>query len=263
MVKLQSQKKTVKMNLSTDPSHKKGAQSAQKFLFNLSFDEELEGQEKEPTFTQEQLDAAKKEAYEAGQLDGRNAMLDSLQQQANVMLDSVEKKLQEVMVSSYQTWIEQLDQFHKLAYILIRKIMPHYEETYGAQEIIAIVEKVMEDLVKEPRLVIRVNSEVLGDLKEKFDEIAHQQAFEGKVIVMDDATLARTDCRIEWAEGGLEMSHKKIWQKIEQVMNISALEISEEEALSALETDEIVATDQEDLNKKDSENSEDKIGETP
>ena len=59
-------------------------------------------------------------------------------------------------------------------------------------------------MLSAPHIVVRVNSSLYSDAKQKLEEIARARGFEGRLVVMSEADIAPGDCRIEWADGGLK-----------------------------------------------------------
>ena len=62
----------------------------------------------------------------------------------------------------------------------------------------------------EPRIVLRASKRVVEALSGCVDEIAHQEGFEGRIVVTADPAIKGADCRIEWRGGGAERSEAAI-----------------------------------------------------
>lgn len=197
-----------------------------KFLFDLSFDDEvargLSKKEKEkPTFSEEDLEAAKKEAYDSGMAAGKNTMLESQQQQMNLMLNDMEGKLKETFDMANENHAGQLTQMRKIALVIMRKLMPAYVDKYGFEEIEQIVNRTIEEMNQEPRLVIRVPESQFNEANERLNALAENKAYAGKLIILSDAELTKSDCRIEWADGGIERNQHEIWHEIDKALGMS------------------------------------------
>ena len=59
---------------------------------------------------------------------------------------------------------------------------------------------------------------LLDDAREKLTEIARTRGFEGRLVVLADPDVAKGDCRIEWADGGLERNQAAIDLAITQAV---------------------------------------------
>lgn len=192
-----------------------------KYLFDLVFDENglcLNDERDKVTYSQEQLDAAKKEAHEAGLAAGRKTADDERSRARDALLAEIDKKLAGLVRESSQEWLRQLAQMRQTALIITRKIIPSYVERHGTDEIEALVRRVMGEMSREPRLVIRVAEKQFEDIKKMADALTVQQAFAGNVVLLGDPALEVSDCRVEWANGGVERDMRTLWQDIERVL---------------------------------------------
>ena len=71
-------------------------------------------------------------------------------------------------------------------------------------EIAALADQCFRELLSAPHVVVRVNGELYGTAKQQLDEMARALGFDGRVVVMAEPEIAASDCRIEWADGGLK-----------------------------------------------------------
>lgn len=201
----------------TDPNQ------TRKFLFDLSFDDEVgslgkKSEKPKPTYSQEQLDEAKQEAYAAGFAEGQRSMQESQQQSLNLLMANVEERLAQVMSKGEGVWQGLLAQCQEIALVIAHKIMPSFTARHGMDEIESIVSRVMAEMGREPRLVFRVPESQFDDAKARIENIARQAAYAGKLVILGDPDLGVSDCRIEWADGGIERDIGKLWQSIDKIM---------------------------------------------
>ena len=71
-------------------------------------------------------------------------------------------------------------------------------------EICALADQCFREMISAPHIVVRVNTELYSDAKQKLEDIARARGFEGRLVVMSEGDIAPGDCRIEWADGGLK-----------------------------------------------------------
>jgi len=55
-------------------------------------------------------------------------------------------------------------------------------------------------------------------LRPKLAEIAHEEGFDGRVVVTGEAAMGMADCRIEWRGGGAERSTQQIESAIGELI---------------------------------------------
>jgi flagellar assembly protein FliH len=77
-------------------------------------------------------------------------------------------------------------------------------------EVETALREAMHQAIGEPRVLLRASPAVIEAIAPRLAEIAHEEAFEGRVQVSADATLKGTDCRVEWRSGGAERSEGAI-----------------------------------------------------
>ena len=71
-------------------------------------------------------------------------------------------------------------------------------------EICALADQCFREMISAPHIVVRVNTDLYSDAKQKLEDIARARGFEGRLVVMSEGDIAPGDCRIEWADGGLK-----------------------------------------------------------
>jgi flagellar assembly protein FliH len=70
-------------------------------------------------------------------------------------------------------------------------------------EIANLATECFKQLVTTPHVVIRVNDSLHEFARDRINEIAQHRGFEGRLVVLAEPEIAPGDCRIEWADGGL------------------------------------------------------------
>ena len=99
-----------------------------------------------------------------------------------------------------------------------RKLAPALIAREPFEEIAALANECFHELVRSPHVVVRVADTLLETARERLDEIARTRGFEGRLVVMADPDIAVGDCRIEWADGGIERNQAAIETAIGQVV---------------------------------------------
>jgi flagellar assembly protein FliH len=79
-----------------------------------------------------------------------------------------------------------------------------------------LVADCLHKLHREPRLVVRVAPNLAEALRTDIDALCAEHGFAGRVVILAEDALAGADCRIEWADGGIERDLAKTFADIEQ-----------------------------------------------
>ncbi len=175
-----------------------------KFLFDVDF---AAGAEQVPTITlgehEMKLAEAETAAHRRGYADAQNdaavvagrRIAEALERiatslgQATTALQAIEARLESEAV--------------EVAVAVARKLAPALIGYEPLAEIAALASGCFRELVASPHIVIRVNDGLYAEAREKLDDIARAHGFEGRLIVLGEPGVAISDCRIEWADGGI------------------------------------------------------------
>ncbi|HSK41648.1 MAG TPA: FliH/SctL family protein, partial [Arenibaculum sp.] len=213
--------------------------TTRKFLFERSFDDTFHRHEEplspvppaepepepepepapppEPTFSRAELLQAHEDGYgdgfAAGKAAAENAAAIRLEATLSSVADALAGLLGHVVAAAGERRAEAIG----IALTIARKLLPAQERRHGLAEIEAMITECVAELIEEPRLVIRLNDEMLDPIAERIDEMTTARGFAGKVVLLADAALGYGDCRIEWADGGAERIGERLWHDIDRI----------------------------------------------
>jgi flagellar assembly protein FliH len=91
----------------------------------------------------------------------------------------------------------------EVAVAVARKLVPSLIEHEPLAEIAALASGCFRELVAAPHVVVRVNEGLYAAVREKIDDIVRAHGFGGRLVVFGEPGIAVGDCRIEWADGGV------------------------------------------------------------
>ena len=91
----------------------------------------------------------------------------------------------------------------EVAVAVARKLAPALIEREPFTEIAALASGCFRELMRAPHIVVRVNDALYAAAREKLDDITRAHGFEGRLVVLSEPGIAVGDCRIEWADGGV------------------------------------------------------------
>jgi flagellar assembly protein FliH len=188
------------------------------FTFERAFDREAQGERprstQRKTLTLEEIETLKRDAFAAGQRAGETGQakrqadeLHLMAQKIGVLaaqLDaSVNPARADAVVLGYMTAL-------KLARIALGK--------YPTEEIKALIARCIDEQKTEPHLVLRVNDRLHDEIRDMAKSLAETRAFGGRIHVIGEPQIPVGDCRIEWADGGLERNLSAALVQIEAVI---------------------------------------------
>jgi len=97
----------------------------------------------------------------------------------------------------------------EVAVAVARKLAPALIAREPFAEIEALAGDCFRQLVASPHIAVRVNDALYAAAREKLDDIVRTRGFEGRLIVLSEPDITLGDCRIEWADGGINRDGAK------------------------------------------------------
>ena len=91
----------------------------------------------------------------------------------------------------------------EVAVAVARKLVPELLGREPFAEISALASHCFRELVAAPHIAVRVNDSLYAAAREKLEDITRAHGYEGRLVVLGEPSVAVGDCRIEWADGGI------------------------------------------------------------
>ncbi len=107
------------------------------------------------------------------------------------------------------------DEAAHVALAMARKIAPAALAALPAGDVEIALRQAMHQAIGEPRITLRAAPAVTAILQPRLDDIAHEEGYEGRVLIAADPAMKAGDCRIEWRGGGASAanSHRSCHQR--------------------------------------------------
>jgi flagellar assembly protein FliH len=180
--------------------------AATKFLFDVDFTAAGGGQDRQ-TITLAahalQLADAETAAYRRGYEDARTDAGIEAERRMAAALEAIAASLAEASAALKAIEARLECEAVEVAVAVARKLAPALVAGEPFAEISALASSCFRELIAAPHIAVRVNDELYAAIREKLDAIARGRGFEGRLVVLAEAEVAPGDCRIEWADGGI------------------------------------------------------------
>jgi flagellar assembly protein FliH len=158
------------------------------------------------TLTIEELENLKTLARSEGENNAQIRAAEALERTVAALTISVRAALD---ISHAE--IEQVrDDAARLAMAMAKRIAPAALAALPAGDVEAALRQAMHQAIAEPRITLRAAPAVTEVLEPRLNDIAHEEGYEGRVLIAADPTMTGADCRIEWRGGGAERSESII-----------------------------------------------------
>jgi flagellar assembly protein FliH len=180
--------------------------SANKFTFDTEFrgpsdvvSDTARARQKK-TLTLEEIDAMRAEAEAKGTEAAAARAVEKIDRTAAALvvalraaLDQTHGEIEAVRAEAAQ-----------LALAAAKKLAPAALAALPVAEVERALREAMHQAIGEPRITLRAAPEVINALQARIGEVAHEEGYDGRVILAADPAITNADCRIEWRGGGSE-----------------------------------------------------------
>jgi flagellar assembly protein FliH len=164
------------------------------------------------SYSADEVEIIRKECVAQGKAD-KEAAAQALQAQ---MLGAIAHSLT-TLISQFDGAVTSMRQESaQLALAVGRKLAEHALAAYPLQEVQTLLADCLHKMHAEPRLVVRLAPDNAEAVRTEIDRLCETQGFAGRVIVIAEPSLRNADCRIEWADGGIERDTAATFAAIEQ-----------------------------------------------
>lgn len=188
-----------------------------RFNFDTVFNEDGEivratpRQRPKTSFTPEEVEAARQEAFAQGAQNAEAAAQTALAQS----LQRAAKTASQLLARQDAALAEIRAEASSLALAAARKVSGAALARYPLDEIERAVAAALHEYHGETRLVVRVAAALVGPMQARLPEMIAAEGFPGRVVVAADPALHGANSRIEWADGGVERDTDKIFASLE------------------------------------------------
>jgi flagellar assembly protein FliH len=178
-----------------------------KFMFDVDFAAGADRKPAEPTVTlaehQVKLAEAETSAHRRGYAEAQSDAKVEADRRIATALERIADNLGKATgaLGAIETRLE--CEAVEVAVAVARKLAPALVAHEPFAEISALASECFRELVSSPHIAVRVNDAVYAAAREKLDDIVRAKSFQGRLVVLAESDIAVGDCRIEWADGGI------------------------------------------------------------
>lgn len=171
-----------------------------------------------PSFSAEDLEAARQQAYAEGTRDGQQSAMRERAHATRLLLENLNKSLagaQEALVIQADLVAEELA---KTLLTSLCGSLPEMCRSHAEPETRGLIKRIMPGLSREAHLEIRVHPDLVEVVRNELASL--RQEMPEKLTVIADTTMEPTDIRANWKGGYLVRSSQLIWQEVREQLGI-------------------------------------------
>lgn len=195
-----------------------------KFLFDVDF----AAPAKDPNAAKEHVPTAEDIAKLVADAEARGyrAGFDAAQHEAKVMSDrqiaqaltSIESSVATI-ARNFATVENRMEtEAIEVALAVARKLCTELMAAEPLTEVTALVSDCFRHLTSTPHIVVRVNDALYDSARERVEQLAKRNGFEGRLVILAEPDIPTGDCKIEWADGGVTLDRAAIETKINELV---------------------------------------------
>jgi flagellar assembly protein FliH len=195
--------------------------------------EEVPVEEIIPTFSEEEVNAARQEGFANGKEQGISETLAGIEKTTGDTLNLISNNLAKLFADQNQANQEISEDATALSLAIFRKFFPSLNQQSALDEVTSTVVKILNRLIDEPRILIKANTAISEDLAERLTRHFEEKGFNGNLSVIADDDVTMGDCKLEWSNGSAERNLSALMGEIDDI--IAQNSTSPMESLSAIE----------------------------
>ena len=213
--------------------------STEKFMFDKIFDElepiipelagddpltvpeeetELEEQTLQ-TFSEDDITEARQQSFSDGQKQGSQSALEGIEKTLTDTVNTVANNLTTLQSEQIRSNQEITDDATALALAIVRKFFPTLNKQSALDEVEAVIKTLLDRLIDDPRIVIKVNPSISNELSDKFSSQFQNSEMGNSFSIIADENVSEGNCEIEWSNGTAERNLDKLMHEIDEIIS--------------------------------------------
>jgi flagellar assembly protein FliH len=192
-----------------------------KFMFDLRRFDEPEVEEVEdlpPTFSEEELAAARAQGYEEGKIEGHRLAVASREQLTANTLRSISESFTLLFVAEDDREKEYEEESVRLTQQILKKLFPVLNARFGHDEVQNVVLKVLQSRGKQSTITIEVSPEDAPGIEETLASNWSDPEAAPRYRVLASADIRPGQCRLGWEDGGAVRDASALAARINQAL---------------------------------------------
>ncbi len=222
------------------------------------------------SFSEAQVKEAERDGYKKGFLEGTQ---EGIKQKTGEQ-DEVDRKLTEALVgftqsvapifNDYRNMAAQIRQdVPKVALAVARKVAGDALKENAAASVEEIATRCISSMISEPKLTVTVHESLAANLEKRLKDLATKLQAATDIVVVPDAAIAVTDCKVEWKQGAFARNTEQLWQDIERAIGNMSASAAYEASQQAQKVEAEVNAPKEPVNLKEETAPQETTGEQP
>lgn len=164
------------------------------------------------------LDAARREGFEAGRIEGEKTELARSAQALQASGEALGQQTAKLLSAFDNMRKQTLGDAVALSQTISKKLATQLIEREPVAELQPLIAECMASIDKAPHLVIRCHPDTADAVRDVAEQHMNTSGFEGRLVIMGEPDIALGDGRVEWVDGGIERNSETISNDIDKAI---------------------------------------------
>ena len=174
-----------------------------------------------PTFSEEDLLAARQDGFAAGKEQGVQETLEGVENTMCQILDTIAIGISGVVEDQNAFNEKTANNALELSLSICRKLFPVLSEEGKLSEVSSMTESMISQILAQPKITIFVNPSIVTSLREKIDPFLAKRGYEGTASVIEDPSAPISGCKIQWQDGEAVRNPEAGLRDIEEIVSMA------------------------------------------
>lgn len=182
------------------------------------------------TYSVEEHEAAKQDAFEKGKEVGFNQATETQNKKIETLLENhILPQTHKLVEEDRLRLLKQEQDMVRIAFAVVKKILPHTLKNTNKDEIDAFITENLPLHADKTKMTIRVPVDILEDARKTVHEVAEKTGISCDFTFVADETIGIDGCRLEWSDGGIERRTDDLMLSLEKLFGRFADKVGQEE----------------------------------
>lgn len=199
---------------------------ARKFLFDLrDFDDrhkEVEPEEPPPppppVFSEEEMERARKEAYQQGYKAAMAEADSSRERKIADLLQVISREFSTLFAAEDLRNAQFEAESVRLTLATFQRLFPALDKKLGLTEVQSVISDVLENQREQTEMKLEVMPDYVEPIHDYVQRILRQANISGVCNVIGNQAMGPGDCRLTWEQGGAQRDSQQLAENIENHM---------------------------------------------
>jgi flagellar assembly protein FliH len=184
-----------------------------------------------PYFTEQELEAARREGYAAGVADLRAATLEAHEAAIAQSLATIVASLADAQSAAERIAESAAEGVASVLFRILSTILPALCVRHGTAEIEAVMRRVLPQLKSEPNIVVQINPENAETLRSRM--VGFDPTLMERVTFQPIEAIEPGDVRLSWQDGEAVRDAAALWREIADVLQPLGFLLAEDDATAS------------------------------